>query len=120
MANKTQKVYNFTFCISCMSKLFYSNFLLESQKWLGFLKNLYGMIKSSKPLDHGISNFSFQILLDLTLEFLDSIYISLVFLTIRHSQLENVLYETRINIIESFENFNTQTTIAGTIYDAFS
>ena len=58
-------------------------------------------------------------LLDLTLEFLDSAYISPV-LDNRHSQFENVLYETRINIIESFENFNTQITTIGNIHGAFS
>ena len=36
------------------------------------------MTKSSQPLGQGISNFLFQILLDSTLEFLDSVYISLV------------------------------------------
>lgn len=64
----------------------------------------------STPLGQGMSNFLFQILLDSTLEFLDSVYIFSCW-TIRHSQLENVLFETRINIIESLENFNTQTTI---------
>ena len=41
-------------------------------------------------------------------------FIFFSYCTIRHSQLENILYETRINIIESFENFNTQTTIVET------
>ena len=77
------------------------------------------MTKSSQPLGQGISNFLLSILLDLTLEFLDSAYISLV-LDNRHSQFENVLYETRINIIESFENFNTQIIIVGNIRGAFS
>ena len=35
------------------------------------------MVKSSKPLGLGISNFPFQILLDSTSQFLDSVYISL-------------------------------------------
>ena len=71
-------MFSFTFCISCMSKLFHSNFLLESLKWLGFLKILCGMAKSSQPLGQVTSNFLFQILLDSTLEFLDSVYIFLV------------------------------------------
>ena len=82
-----------------MSKLFDSNFLLESSKWSGFLKILCSMVKSSKPLCQGITISCW---------------------TIGHSQLENVFYETRINIIESFENFNTQTTIVGNIHGAFS
>ena len=40
--------------------------------------------------------------------------------TIRHSQLESVLYEARIIMIESFVNFNTQTTIVGNIHVALS
>ena len=77
------------------------------------------MAKSSKPLGQSISNFLLSILPDSSLGFLGSAYISLV-LDNRHSQFENVLYETRINIIESFENFNTQITIVGNIHGAFS
>ena len=42
------------------------------------LKILCGMAKSSKPLSQGVSNVLFQILHDLTLEFLDSVYIFLL------------------------------------------
>ena len=79
----------------------------------------------SKSLDQRNSHFLFQILLDSTLEFLDllqNFQIQFIFLsrwTIRHSQLENVLHETRINIMESFENFNTQTIIVGNIHGVF-
>ena len=63
------------------------------------------MVKSSKPMDQCISNFSFQILLGSTLEFLDSVYSS---------------FALDDKVIESLENFNTQTTIVGNIYGAFS
>ena len=56
------------------------------------------MAKSSKPLGQSISNFLLSILPDSSLGFLGSAYISLV-LDNRHSQFENVLYETRINIM---------------------
>ena len=76
------------------------------------------MAKSSKPLGLDISKFLFQILLDLTLEFLGLVYISL--------GLDNSSFsarkcpsKTRINIIESFKNFSTQTTIVGNIDRAF-
>ena len=39
---------------------------------------LYGMAKSSKLVDKGISNFLFQILLDLNFELQDLVYTSLV------------------------------------------
>ena len=73
----------------------------------------------STPLGQGMPNFLFQILLDSTLEFLDSVYIFSCW-KIGHSQLENVLFETRSNIIESLENFNTQTTIVRNINSACS
>ena len=75
------------------------------------------MPKDSKPFGQGISNFLFQILFDSTLEFQ---FTFLSCWTIRHFQFENALYETRINIIKSCENFNTQTTIVGNIHGVFS
>ena len=73
----------------------------------------------STPLGQGMSNVLFRILLDSTLAFLYSVYIFSCW-KIRHSQLENILFETRINIIESLENFNTQTTIVRNINSACS
>ena len=77
------------------------------------------MAKSSKPLSQVISNFLFQILLDSTLKFLDSVYIFLVLDDLSFS-VGKCPYETRINIMESFENFNTQTTIVETFTVLFS
>ena len=50
-------------------------------------------------------------------------WIQFIFLpcwTIGRSQFESFLYETRINIIGSFENFNIQTSKLGNIHGAFS
>ena len=69
------------------------------------------MAKSSKIMDLSVSKFLFQILLDSTLEFQD---------LVRNSQSENFLYKTRIDIIESFEDFNTQSAIVANINNSFS
>ena len=67
-------MYSFTFCTNCMSKLFHYNSLLESWKWSGFLKILYGKLNFGP----GVSNFFFQFVLNSTLEFLESVYFSRV------------------------------------------
>ena len=72
------------------------------------------MAKISKPLGQSISNFLLSILPDSSLGFLGSAYISLV-LDNRHSQFENVLYETRINIMRVLK-----ITTIGNIHGAFS
>ena len=56
---------------SCSGPTLYQSFKTS------FQMILYGMIKSSKLLDRGISNILFQIILDSTLEFQDIVYTSL-------------------------------------------
>ena len=72
-----------------------------------------------KPLVQGISNFLFQILLDSTLEFLDSVlYFSRVE---RFGILRWKMSFMKLGlIILSFENFNTKTTIVRNIQGAVS
>ena len=55
VAKKTQKVYSFTFCISRMSKLFHSNFLLEPKNGQVLLKLFVPNLTS---FDFGISRSS--------------------------------------------------------------
>ena len=82
-----------------------------------FSENFVWCAKNSKLLGQGISNVLFQIILNSVLEFVDSVYASLV---LDDNMFETVLYETRIKIIRSFKKINTQTTIVGNIHGVFS
>ena len=76
--------------------------------------SLYGIGMSSKFLDQDVSNFLFQILLDLKLKFKDLVYTFLMF-TFRNLQSGTFFHNTSIDIIHNFEDFNTQSMIAASI-----
>ena len=76
--------------------------------------SLYGIGMSSKFLDQDVSNFLFQILLDLKLKFKDLVYTFLMF-TFRNLQSGTFFHKTSIDIIHNFEDFNTQSMIAASI-----
>lgn len=61
-------------------------------------------VPNFKLFDFGISRFS--LLLSCSM--------------VRHSQFKNFFYYIRIDIVESFENFSTQTTIVANINSSFS
>ena len=63
-------------------------------------------------MDQGISNYLTQILLDSTLEFQD---LKFSCWKIRHTQSKNYLYKTRVDIIEIFKNFITQSVIVALV-----
>ena len=72
------------------------------------------MAKSSKLLGQCISNDFFGILLYLALEFQD-LFILLLSWNARNSQCGNFAYKPWIDIIEGFEDFNTQSGLVANI-----